>query len=527
MPDVDGVAIGRTGYSHYQYSKKSAADMLRNEDGDLRLSKPFLKQLCKEMNQYTTPELNDQLYLHFKGFQKIEALDEYVGLKCLWLEGNGLSKIENVEHLVKLRGLYVQQNCISVIEGIETLVFLDTLNISNNVVGTISGLGGCSMLTTLTMTHNRCKTADDIEDPEAMEVFKAMPGLRVLNLMGNPVIRKTTQYRKTMINEIKQLSYLDDRPVFPKERVCAEAFMKGGREAEREARTKFMEDERERQARGIRHLMELQAQGREQARLGLDGADADRTDSEAENDTTDDENETTVDDESSGYESWQMGSGANMHQNMPNIMDQMSGNIPTDNTNWQPDPALENVEVEEPKVMELEELEALDTITGPKAADIDLFDSEDEFEELEEDFMNHADGSSRAGAVAEPFMTVSSSTRTATSANNNAPVAASGRTKMLIEEVKAPVAAAAAGGGKAKTKLIIEEEASKSESDEDEIPEEISVDIASGVVTNLITEVAPVTLSPPPASPLFASSSSSSSRPLIEVIGGDDVDGLD
>jgi len=453
------------------------------------------------------------------------------------------------------------------------------------------------------MTHNRCKTADDvrglldcptlrvvdlahnkIEDPEAMEVFKAMPGLRVLNLMGNPVIRKTTQYRKTMINEIKQLSYLDDRPVFPKERVCAEAFMKGGREAEREARTKFMEDERERQARGIRHLMELQAQGREQARLGLDGADADRTDSEAENDTTDDENETTVDDESSGYESWQMGSGANMHQNMPNIMDQMSGNIPTDNTNWQPDPALENVEVEEPKVMELEELEALDTITGPKAADIDLFDSEDEFEELEEDFMNHADGSSRAGAVAEPFMTVSSSTRTATSANNNAPVAASGRTKMLIEEVKAPVAAAAAGGGKAKTKLIIEE-ASKSESDEDEIPEEISVrkqkkkawfgsndmsagvsapiggasaasaaeennsadaadddgdddgddlpppleevDIASGVVTNLITEVAPVTLSPPPASPLFASSSSSSSRPLIEVIGGDDVDGLD
>lgn len=429
------------------------------------------------------------------------------------------------------------------------------------------------------LAHNK------IEDPEAMEVFKAMPGLRVLNLMGNPVIRKTTQYRKTMINEIKQLSYLDDRPVFPKERVCAEAFMKGGREAEREARTKFMEDERERQARGIRHLMELQAQGREQARLGLDGADADRTDSEAENDTTDDENETTVDDESSGYESWQMGSGANMHQNMPNIMDQMSGNIPTDNTNWQPDPALENVEVEEPKVMELEELEALDTITGPKAADIDLFDSEDEFEELEEDFMNHADGSSRAGAVAEPFMTVSSSTRTATSANNNAPVAASGRTKMLIEEVKAPVAAAAAGGGKAKTKLIIEEEASKSESDEDEIPEEISVrkqkkkawfgsndmsagvsapiggasaasaaeennsadaadddgdddgddlpppleevDIASGVVTNLITEVAPVTLSPPPASPLFASSSSSSSRPLIEVIGGDDVDGLD
>ena len=36
MPEVDGVQIGRTGYQHYQYSKKCSADMLRNEDGDLR-----------------------------------------------------------------------------------------------------------------------------------------------------------------------------------------------------------------------------------------------------------------------------------------------------------------------------------------------------------------------------------------------------------------------------------------------------------------------------------------------------------
>ncbi|XP_064849232.1 dynein axonemal assembly factor 1-like [Oncorhynchus masou masou] len=44
-----------------------------------------------------------------------------------------------------------------------------------------------------------------------------MPGLRVLNLMGNEVIKKIPYYRKTMIIHLKQLTYLDDRPVFPKD----------------------------------------------------------------------------------------------------------------------------------------------------------------------------------------------------------------------------------------------------------------------------------------------------------------------
>jgi hypothetical protein len=42
--------------------------------------------------------------------------------------------------------------------------------------------------------------------------------------MGNPVIRKTTQYRRTTIARCKELTYLDDRPVFDNERLAVMAW---------------------------------------------------------------------------------------------------------------------------------------------------------------------------------------------------------------------------------------------------------------------------------------------------------------
>jgi len=411
-----GAGEVKGGWAGTRSWRKSATDLLRDDEGNCRLSKEYLKQLCKEMKQYTTPYLNDQLYLHFKGFQKIEALEEYYGLRCLWLEGNGLSKLENLEALKELRGLYCQQNCIRVIEGLGQQKFLDTLNVSNNVITMISGLESLEKLSTLTITHNKLTDAasirgilecpsisvvdmshNELNDPEVLTVLQEMANLKVCVLTGNPIIRVTTQYRKTMITTIPKLTYLDDRPVFPKERCTAEAFMAGGRDAERAARTEFMNKEKDKQARGIQHLMDIQARARAE-RLAGDG-DADRTDSEAElSDVETDESET--DD-----------AGQKPHGIM-NIADQMNYSSQQQGVgdDWEP--------AEEQRVVDME------TITGPKAADIDLFGSDSEFEDIDDDDYKNASGSVPAS---EPLFSVSSTTRKA---------AAAPKMKMKIEEIE-------------------------------------------------------------------------------------------
>ena len=79
----------------------------KNPMGIPEMTKDEIRQSCVENGGYETAELNDKLYLHFRGFKKIENLEEYTSCKAIWLDSNGLGKIEGLSHMKELRCLYL------------------------------------------------------------------------------------------------------------------------------------------------------------------------------------------------------------------------------------------------------------------------------------------------------------------------------------------------------------------------------------------------------------------------------------
>ena len=99
---VSSRSIDRDALAEYMIRRGARVDEPEKEDdGSLNLTNKYLYKLISSDKRlyYRTPELNEKLYLHYKGFAKIENLQPFTNLKVLYLEGNSIKNIRNNHEL--------------------------------------------------------------------------------------------------------------------------------------------------------------------------------------------------------------------------------------------------------------------------------------------------------------------------------------------------------------------------------------------------------------------------------------------
>ena len=268
-------------------------------DTGARMTPAALQKIALEQaNGYATPSLNDNLFLSFKGYRKVESLEAYTGLKALYAESNGFAAIEGLSEQRNLRSLYLKGNLISKIEGLDNLQSLVTLDLSENSITKIEGLSSLPNLSTLNIAKNALKDVNSIrhlaeckaltavdlsnncistamshddgvnagndEDDDMINLLSKCHGITSLNLAGNPVANEISHFRKKLIVALKSVKYVD-RPVFDQERAMAEAWAVGGHEAEARAKKEWQEKERKMHRQGLQDFRQWQERMREEA----------------------------------------------------------------------------------------------------------------------------------------------------------------------------------------------------------------------------------------------------------------------
>jgi len=266
--------------------------------GATDMTKEELKKIIDSDRRmyYRSEDLNDKLFIHYKGWKQLQNLDGWTGLKALYAECNAFDRIQGLTNCRNLRSLFLQENCIKKIEGLENCTQLWNLNLNNNFIDRIEGLSHLPRLNTLTIQKNKlgCNGVEDlihlvdttistldlqgnkISDPDVVpEVFMQMQDLRVLYLKDNYVSKKIPNYRKGITANCVNLKYLDDRPVFVEDRRAADAFNRGGLEEERAERRRIREENNAAHDRNMKAFQEMvdRAKSEKRERLAMRAED--------------------------------------------------------------------------------------------------------------------------------------------------------------------------------------------------------------------------------------------------------------
>ncbi|OON17957.1 leucine Rich repeat-containing domain protein, partial [Opisthorchis viverrini] len=167
---------------------------------DLKL--PFLQHL--KVNENAIGTLNSTGY----GIPP----EQFPALATLELRSNRLTSFEGIGALTTLTSLYCAENSLKDTSGLSKLTGLVRLHARDNRISSLNGITvAMSSLEYLNLRGNRLSSF------RAVKLLSALPSLKVLNLLQNPICDKD-EYRLTVIGLISRLQKLDKERVTDSER---------------------------------------------------------------------------------------------------------------------------------------------------------------------------------------------------------------------------------------------------------------------------------------------------------------------
>jgi len=92
---------------------------------------------------------------------------------------------------------------------------------------------------------------------QLFEFFTSFESLKILYLHHNPLYQQLPSYRKSLIAQLIDLTYLDERPVTESDHRLAIAYVKGGMEGQKQERQLIAEEVRQNESQRLRNVCEL------------------------------------------------------------------------------------------------------------------------------------------------------------------------------------------------------------------------------------------------------------------------------
>lgn len=254
-------------------------------DGAAVMTAQLIRAQCKAHGGYGTEELNEKLFLHRFGFGTLANLGLYTGCRVLYISHNALKDLRPLAHMASLVALYASNNALASCTMLPVLPALETLDVSHNCLADLKGVAAAApALETLLASHNRVETMDGArlcampalttidlahnklaDEEKLLSALSNAPtrgALLTLIVDANEAQRRAGHYRKRWIGHFPALRALDALPVFPEERERAEAFCKGGLEAEAAAASAACRRQDAEQAAQFRYYGEFRAEPR-------------------------------------------------------------------------------------------------------------------------------------------------------------------------------------------------------------------------------------------------------------------------